>query len=323
MERMDYIDMAKGFAIIAITLGHIYENNFIRIWLCSFHLSLFFIVSGILIKQTNTEKRKLNNIIVARFKRLIVPYFAFELFAIIIWMIRNHECTIGALRWNIIDTILLHTKAGATWFLPTLFVSEIVFIILVKLIKKDKILMVISALIYVIPFLVESKNHYVIVFFRCFTAIGFLACGYFIYNVVTKKYMKNMYIAIAVLMCIFLSQTNGVVDLYMLNFNNPLIYTVCSMIGSIILMFSFKNIKINALNFFGRNSLIIMATQQIILENIINLITGINRYSFLSGAFVLTIVMIIEIPVIYIINNYAPWMLGQLKRKNNRTSIYK
>ena len=40
MERMDYIDMAKGFAIIAITLGHIYENNFIRIWLCSFNLPL-------------------------------------------------------------------------------------------------------------------------------------------------------------------------------------------------------------------------------------------------------------------------------------------
>ncbi|MGN9134623.1 acyltransferase family protein [Clostridium sp. HCP1S3_B4] len=47
-KRLDYFDLSRGIAIILVMLGHIYKNesNIIRIWLYSFHLPIFFIISG-------------------------------------------------------------------------------------------------------------------------------------------------------------------------------------------------------------------------------------------------------------------------------------
>ena len=50
-KRLNYLDFVKGFAILLVVLGHIYDiSNPIKIWLYSFHMPLFFIISGILIR---------------------------------------------------------------------------------------------------------------------------------------------------------------------------------------------------------------------------------------------------------------------------------
>lgn len=116
--RLEYLDICKGFGIFAITLGHIYSDNFFRTWLCSFHLPLFFIITGILIKHTNSDTRKFSDITISRFRRLIVPYFMFELLTILGWMIWNNQFNWITFRWNIIDTILLYKKQGLHGFYP-------------------------------------------------------------------------------------------------------------------------------------------------------------------------------------------------------------
>ena len=106
-KRLDYLDYAKGFGIILVVLGHIYDiSNPIKIWLYSFHMPLFFIISGLLIRYTNINERDMNGIIVSKFKSLIIPYIFFELVAIFIWMCQN-EFTLSALRWNVVDSILM------------------------------------------------------------------------------------------------------------------------------------------------------------------------------------------------------------------------
>lgn len=42
LQRMDYIDKAKGLGIFLVVLGHCYaRENFITIWFNSFHMALF------------------------------------------------------------------------------------------------------------------------------------------------------------------------------------------------------------------------------------------------------------------------------------------
>ena len=314
MERMDYIDMSKGFAIIAVALGHIYENNFIRIWLCSFHLPLFLIVSGILIKHTGVEKRNIKDVVKSRFKRLIIPYFSFEILSIIIWMITNKQFNLETFWWNIKDTVFMYTKVGATWFLPTLFAAEVLMIMLIKLVKNSGITICLFALIYCVPFLIKSDNHCIVVLLRILTAIGFLAIGYYGYNYIIKMRVKNLHIIMLSIICMFLSYSNNIVDLYGLKFDNPIVYTFCSVIGAVSVILLFKNCKVKALQYFGNNSLIIMGTHQIILWYIINPITGIEKYGYIYGMAILAILLVIEIPIIYFINNYAFFMLGQFNR---------
>ena len=80
------------------------------------------------------------------------------------------------------------------------------------------------------------------------------------------------------------------------------------------------NIFKQVFKFFGSNTLIIMATQQIII-NYINRFTKQQYYLGFKGFYMFLIVIIIEIPIIYIINNYDSWILGKFKNKNSAEAI--
>lgn len=46
-HRLVWVDLAKAVAIIAMILGHeIGEDNSLHVWIYSFHMPIFFILSG-------------------------------------------------------------------------------------------------------------------------------------------------------------------------------------------------------------------------------------------------------------------------------------
>ena len=319
-QRLDYLDICKGFGIFAITLGHIYNDNYFRTWLSSFDLPLFFIITGILIKYTNSMNRNFINIVTSRFTRLIIPYCMFEMLAIIGFMIWNHQFTWSIFKYNILNTLMLYEKAGATWFLPALFISELTFIGLKKIIKNDKVIIILSLIIFIVPFFIHTVNHFGIVFIRNFTAIGFIAFGYYGYNFLIQNDISMKYLIIALMVNIILAILNKNVDLYSLKYNNAILYFICSISGSCIAIFIFKKLKLNKVKllfrYFGLNSLIVMATQQVILWSIIKKITGIDtfNYNFIYGTVVFVLIMIIEVPIIEVINRYLPFLLGNFNK---------
>lgn len=314
-KRMEYLDYVKGFGILLVVLGHVYaENNYIKIWLYSFHMPLFFIISGILIKHTNVKDRDIKNIIASKFKSLIIPYICFELLAIFVWMVQN-EFTLSALKWNITDSMLMYCKAGATWFLPCLFITEVIYLIMIKNIKNDKINVFVSLIIFLIPLILKTNNHYLIVIFRCFIAYGFVTFGYYAYDLIINKEITFKYLIILFILNIVLSQSNGYVDLWGLTLNNPILYTINSIIGTLFIIYTFKKIKtnLNVLKYFGVNTIIIMGTQQVILDNI-SIHTGEQHYNYIIGTLVFIVTVLIEIPIIEIINRYMPFMIGKFKK---------
>ena len=72
-----------------------------------------------------------------------------------------------------------------------------------------------------------------------------------------------------------------------------------------------KKINSKLLSFWGRNTLIIMATHQLILT----MFSKINIVNELSFTTKLILVLVIEYPIIVLINNYTPFLLGKLKKK--------
>lgn len=57
MEKFNYIDRLKGFAILLVIMGHMYlfpmhpNDDFIFRIICSFHMPLFLFLSGFVIPQ--------------------------------------------------------------------------------------------------------------------------------------------------------------------------------------------------------------------------------------------------------------------------------
>ena len=55
-KRLDYLDMVKGIGIILVVVGHsTYVSDGTLTWLASFHMPLFFILSGILFAYKGSD----------------------------------------------------------------------------------------------------------------------------------------------------------------------------------------------------------------------------------------------------------------------------
>lgn len=102
---------------------------FTKIWICSSHIALFFVLSGLCVQD---KQISLFRFIDKKIKRLIVPY--------VLW------CLIysGSLRTNTFLGMIYGTNQslchvginGVFWFLPVMFISQILFFLLQKLLNK-------------------------------------------------------------------------------------------------------------------------------------------------------------------------------------------
>lgn len=84
-NRLRYIDIAKGFAIICVVIGHVLAYDvygFTHVWnhsplvkfICAFHMPLFFFLSG-LVASTLDSYSNIAKDLRKRFRLLFVPFF--------------------------------------------------------------------------------------------------------------------------------------------------------------------------------------------------------------------------------------------------------
>lgn len=79
-RRIDFIDAAKGIAILLVVFGHSGHSGYIRDFIYTFHVPFFFFVSGLFIKPI--EWSGIKGAFVNNLRRLIVPYVAMYLLTI-------------------------------------------------------------------------------------------------------------------------------------------------------------------------------------------------------------------------------------------------
>lgn len=80
-NRIIELDFYKGIAILLVVLGHSISrgvaNHYldpVMLWIYSFHMPLFFFISGYLISYTSYKKRTLGNNIQNKVFSLLFPY---------------------------------------------------------------------------------------------------------------------------------------------------------------------------------------------------------------------------------------------------------
>lgn len=140
-QRIEWVDACKFVAISLVVIGHIERFPFqLREVIFSFHMPFFFALSGVFI--TNSRQFTWTQI-VKKAKTLIIPYFCFGIIIIAAEAIYGHLISNG---WS--DTYAyLHTKLfqlitfdryGKLWFLPCLFVSQIILLAIYTIAKDDK-----------------------------------------------------------------------------------------------------------------------------------------------------------------------------------------
>ena len=318
-KRIDFIDYSKGLGIFFVVFGHVYcGNNIVTNWIYSFHMPLFFILSGFLLYFE--KERNFKKLFLRKCKSLIIPYLTFS----IINMIGNYfikDMSINSLK---IDSLNIFTLYGlyALWFLITLFIAECIFLFSKNNIKKkrNKVLfyLVIIGVALVLVF-INYKYHnkalkkFNTALIRSIVGLMFINIGYYLYKFISKINLKVYQILIIALISIGGSVLNKPVNLSGLQFNNLFLYVFNSITGSLTIIFFSKKInESRILNFLGKNTLIIMATHQLIIEAILKS----SLIKYLNGIMIIFIISLLEYPLIKIINKYLPFMLGKKREKS-------
>lgn len=156
-----------------------------------------------------------------------------------------------------------------------------------------------------------TRSFIALILIRSMIALIFITIGYFLCNIIQNLDLKWYQIIMITALTIILARMNGYVDLWGIQFNNILLYFINSILGSLNIIFISKKLTSRLLSFWGRNTLIIMATHQLILT-MFSKINIINELNFITK---LILVLVIEYPIIILINNYASFLLGKLKKK--------
>ena len=172
--RLKHITLLRAFAIVLVVLGHSTRNtatpnfnmfnpsltSFIEIlvqkYIYSFHMPLFFWISGYVYLYTSKDKNELSTVlkeIYRKFKRLIIPLYS-TLFLVVL-PIRLIFGQISENFTNIIKTSLLCQNVDHLWFLKDLLLVFIIIIPVSPQIRKAPLL---TSCLYFIIILALSYN---------------------------------------------------------------------------------------------------------------------------------------------------------------------
>lgn len=138
-KRVHYLDIARGIAVIAVVIGHIQPSlcpEWLTAWVYSFHLPLFFIISGILV---NTKKYdSFGSFFKKTAKKLFVQYLILSLAVFAIDIAKdlfkhNFDLVPAAKQFSGILISWRHTEFyNALWFIPATILSEFIAYPIIK-----------------------------------------------------------------------------------------------------------------------------------------------------------------------------------------------
>ena len=327
MKRERNLDIARGIAIIFMVIGHCYsQNNIVLTWIYAFHMPFFFVISGALHRGKKFD-------IIHQLRRTFIPYFSFEiLYAVFLAALNFKDAHFTVFYASITKTILLKGNS-ATWFLPCLFLTKVLF----ELSKKaGRFQLCIVTVLFISAFFLPP-DWPLIVLARSLIGLGFYTAGVYGQNLLKQHINAFALVVMLVFYCIS-AKFNGMVSLYSLDFSYRVLYTINGLIGSYLLIKLSQCLAkctirvlsgvICALTYFGENTIIILCTHKFAIEilRIIDskLLDGILlQLGIVEGVLFGLIVCLIEIPIVYFGSRYFNILFGmpsQKKQTNNQSA---
>lgn len=263
VKHIGWIDAIKGFGIILVTFAHLSPWYPLEKHIFSFHMCLFFFISGYLFKQGDT----LNSFIGKKAKSILVPFIVWDLFSSFVALALGEGLERTIARFFVIDGDLCWNSP--IWFLLILFISETIYAMIMKVndSKKTSILILcVSCLLWIL----FGERAFTLKLNLVPLAVFFYALGHLFRRQFDEKEYSNSIIIIAamlfglmniifgVILNVRIAYTRGI-------FGNMYYCIIASISGTLFYWLIFKNWKVLESNkllcVLGKNSLIIMATQ--------------------------------------------------------------
>lgn len=266
-ERLNYIDQAKGIAIILVVVGHLVQWNFtgesckvIFDYIYSFNMPLFFFISGFLAYKSRfkIESVTLIPLFKKRFIGLALPFFSWGLFVFPIVISGNSNFKELLSEWG---RNLMFPEYGY-WFLIVLFCMHVYYVVacllsnFIKRVIKYRFFVKYSDELFfaIILICIWLLSHFLCpsrYFSSRYLIMFFMGCLFYKYNMVQRipKYGVGIMVIIFVLLAP-LWHFNG-------SESNIALSTIISLLVSpaLLCILSYSKPKMNRISYCGTNSL--------------------------------------------------------------------
>ena len=330
--RIDYIDASKGIGIMLVVLGHLGTSFFWSSTLIySFHMPLFFFLSGIFFRRYDSHRiflsKKIHSLIIPFMwfylvTSILVP-IAFNTFYGIDVMYYIDSPIISQLIAVYIDEIFPNPPI---WFLISLFEVSIIYYILNDICEKHlsngvKWIIVFSVILGLVGCLLSIMHYnFPLYIDTSLTMMPFFALAHYVYSnrlIQIDRWYSNKTVTFIMVVAIVILGRYVHFDYRINEYNQiTLIYPLGFLGIYLTLVAAYKLRKNVILNYWGKNSIIILCTHFMIIESLQHCIDNIIgnevhlKIGFAALIFILT--MIIEsIVIIPLFNKYLPFTIGK------------
>lgn len=335
LNRISYIDIAKGIGMLLVIWGHIRETGLGNAMIYAFHMPLFFILSGMM--YSSAKYASLRQLVRKRMRTILIPYAVYSVATWVVWVVYNIVLgnEVESIWMPLLQTVLSQGSGGylvhnsPLWFVTCLFVVEVLYYYTSKL-SVEKNIVACCALAVAGNLLITEGSpfrHMIWNVDMALCAIPFYAYGNLVrekiglvrieQTITGKKLWSCIAVAVSFVLLMVGSRINGPVSMGHRKLNITVLFYVLALIGSTgeiilaILLSCFNAYVVRFLRWFGRYSFDVMAVQTpikgvavVIVAKLLHMTTGkvsdTTQYSCIAFAIALAAI----VPTVYVVQKF-------------------
>lgn len=329
-KRIVWIDQLRGLAFYFVVLGHMGVTGNLENWIYSFHMPLFFIVSGFNLNFERMQKTSFKDYISHIATRMLVPYLWLQLislglkYAIYGGHINVPKYLLGAITGN---SFVVSAPSNPLYFVLLLFVSQVLIFLFAKMTKGNKgAVFAIIFLLTAIPVCTADKPavwHINVVP----TAMLFMLVGRFFMDcyLSSGKILRRIKLPFYIIACVvllvvggILGVNNGRASIHSNSFGEEYIIFVIAAcltsVGFALLVMLLPSTKL--FNFIGMNTIFLLGVHEPLLILTQKLFPEVwEKGWFIAIASV--ICYFLPVPIAWGLNKAAPYICAMSPKENN------
>ena len=321
-NRIDYIDLAKGFCILLVVLNHANVlsgdlDYLMRDALCAMRMPLYFFLSGLFFKPYESYmgflKRKVN--------KLLIPFLFFRIISCLITPLVSGKSVEWFRMWDFLVGPM-HAPNTPIWFLICLFVLNQIFYGIYKIAnytREPLIALIFLSLLLGVAGYYSGKTGFSIRpmnISTAMTAIPFFCVGYLFKSHTSILYPNrwDKYLVIVSIGCAIYTWAFAKSADYFTNYYGGDIWATysCGITGILCVLFISKKIgHLPLISYFGRYSIMILVTHLPIIQRILPLMA---RFGFSPWFNILGCSLVVMLSCLFLIpvmKKYLPYVTAQ------------
>ena len=321
-KRLEWLDMAKGYGIIAVVIAHL-GIPYIETWIYTFHIPLFFFLSGYVFKSDLSFKKFIKK----RIKGLIIPYLGLGIPIVLFEVLTQCYGKKSLLEGSIqkILQLILQQRSWSLWYITCLFCLNIIFYIAIKYVRNEKVIIIMSFVICILGLIYYRCGGEALLWNIdvCSTVAPFFLAGFILKknDYYFNRFVNNVGNLKMILIFLFINILFGWSSYYLVGelniFYNIYVFEILTYIAAfsgIFFVITISRLRtVHSILYIGKNSLVYFGWHQAIMMPLIYKIYEIMKVFQGTSNIELIIRTIITLPIIMIILTCVNWGISNSK----------